>query len=100
MSKEPQFPDDLTYRTKDIRGCLPNYIMIGRILLHNGNSRFYQITGFCWLGATDEWGYLHQEVRSDALPGITIARPLAHLHSYLSNGDKRYTLVNEIAEEH
>jgi hypothetical protein len=84
---------DLTYITQDSTGLAPIPALIGVQLLHLGRMSKYQITGFCWLGASDEWGYLHHEVRGDGLNGPTIARPLSHLTGNRSNGEPRYKVV-------
>ena len=82
----------LTYSTPDAHGSVPDNGLIGAMLFHLGCQRFYQITGFCWLGESDEWGYLHHEVRDDGLTGPTVARPMSHLHGTRSNGEPRYRL--------
>lgn len=87
---------DLTYTTEDSVGETPNDQLIGTKLLHLGRMSVYQIIGFCWLGATDEWGYLHHEVRGDGLNGPIIARPLHHLRGTRSNGEPRYSLVSGV----
>lgn len=88
---------DLTYLTEDIHGVTSDYsVGIGTKLLHLGRMSVYQITGFCWLGATDEWGYLHHEVRGDGLNGPTIARPLSHIYGTRSNGEPRYEIKEEM----
>jgi len=83
----------LTHNTQDSHGLVPNNELIGKRLLHLGRMSVYQITGFCWLGASDEWGYLHHEVRGDGLNGPTIARPLAHIDGVKSDGKPRYREV-------
>lgn len=80
----------LTLNLPDSKRFVPARELIGRVLRHTGNGNLYQIHGFCWLGESDEWGYLHSEVREDGVPGVTIARPLSHLSGCRSNGDPRY----------
>ena len=84
---------DLTHLTHDEDRWVPDPHLIGKRLYHTGNGKTYQIFGFCWLGDTDRWGYLHAEVRLDGLPGVTIARPMAHLDGRRSNGERRYTFL-------
>lgn len=84
---------DLTLKTPDSTGGTPDQSLIGLRLLHLGNGKTYLISGFCWLGEVDEWGYLHAEVRDDGLPGVPIARPLHHISGCRSNGQPRYERV-------
>lgn len=81
---------DLTFITRDSENRLPRIDLVGRKLLHTGNGKTYLVSGVCWLGATDEWGYLHAEIRADGFPGVTIARPLSHLTGFRSDGEERY----------
>ena len=84
---------DLTYTTPDSTNASPDPELIGTRLLHLGRMSVYQITGFCWLGGLDEWGYLHHEVRGDGLNGPTIARPMHHIGGNRSNGKPRYGVL-------
>jgi hypothetical protein len=84
---------DLKYITPDSLGVQPDIDLIGVKLLHLGRMSMYQITGFCWMGETDEWGYLHHELRGDGLHGPTIARPLHHITGTRSNGEPRYKRI-------
>jgi len=83
----------LTYHTTDVDGRTPNFLLIGQRLKHNGNGKTYLIHGFCFMGATDEWGFLHSELRDDGVPGVTLARPLNHIMGKRSNGELRYELL-------
>ena len=83
---------ELTYFTPDKNDWLPRVDLVGLQLIHHGNGKTYQITGFCWLGATDEWGFIHAELRSDGRTGIPLARPLSHIDGQRSNGERRYTI--------
>lgn len=87
---------DLTLNTPDKNGLSPVSSMIGVRLQHTGNKKVYVITGFCWLGDSDEWGYLHSQiVRDDGLPGVTIARPFSHIYGKRSDGSPRYVISSE-----
>jgi hypothetical protein len=87
----------LTYNIPDSVGRVPQDDLIGTKLLHLGRMSVYQIVGFCWLGATDEWGYLHHELQGTGLNGPTIARPLSHLTGTRSNGEPRYKVLEKEA---
>ena len=82
----------LTLILPDSKNGVPARNMLGTRLRHHGNGKLYIITGWCWLGATDEWGYLHSEWRDDGVPGVTIARPITHIYGRRSNGAARYTI--------
>jgi hypothetical protein len=81
-----------THRTADTHGRTPDWEMVGMQLLHSDNGKTYIIIGFCWLGETDEWAYLHYEIRPDGLPGVALARPIAHVHGLRDNGQLRYRI--------
>ncbi len=83
----------LTYLTHDEDRWLPDMNFIGRKLLHRGNGKTYVVTGYCWLGETDRWGFLHSEIREDGFPGVTIARPMSHISGDRSNGEPRYLII-------
>lgn len=89
MTSKPE----LTYNTPDTHGRIPNNMTIGGLLMHTGNGKLYQITGFAWMGATDEWGYLHHEVRPDGKPTVTLVRPLSHVNGRRENGEPRYRKI-------
>lgn len=83
----------LNFNLEDRMNFQPDHRMIGWKLIHRGNGKLYVITGFCWLGASDEWGYLHAEWRDDGMPGVTIVRPFSHISGRRPNGDLRYDIV-------
>ncbi len=62
--------------TADVHGFTPDYSMIGDVITHTKDSRQYVITDFAFMGATDEWGFVHREIMFD---GVTIIRPLKDL---------------------
>jgi hypothetical protein len=82
------------YLHPDKHGFTPDFGMIGDTLTHTGRERQYVITGFAWLGATDEWGYEHRQC---GVNGPTITRPLSHLAGARSNGRQRYEEYQEYA---
>jgi len=64
------------YGTTDSVGNIADPRLIGKVITHRGNNKTYRITGFCWLGETDEWGFLHSE---DA-EAVVCCRPMRHLN--------------------
>lgn len=86
---------ELTLLTMDSDRWLPSVDLIGTRLVHLGNGKTYQITGFTWLGESDLWGYLHHELRDDGLQGLTVARPLSHISGDRSNGERRYHILDQ-----
>ncbi len=88
----------LNYLTGDSTGTRPDGWFIGLELKHLGNERIYRIVGFAWMGATDEWGFLHHEVRGDGLDGVMLCRPLSHIEGNRSNGERRYSYFNRVPE--
>lgn len=79
--------DHLDMNVADVHGFTPDPDLIGTILTHTTRENQYVITGFAWLGATDEWGYEHRMLGDH---GPTITRPLSHLAGAKSNGENRY----------
>lgn len=90
--------DDFGYHTPDVHGLTvdsPEMMsLMDNRMVHSGNGKTYQIVGFVWMGATDEWGYAHSAVTEDgSLVAPTIVRPLAHLTGKRDNGELRYKVV-------
>lgn len=78
----------LTHETLDSRGFTAEHQLVGRSVRHNGNGKTYVVLGLCWLGASDEWGFLHREAHTD---GVLLCRPLSHFNGDRDNGQARYT---------
>jgi len=81
--------ETLDFTVPDIHGFTPDPQHIGNILTHTGNNNQYSITGFCWLGATDEWGFIAMRVCHYAHTA-PIVRPLSHLYGNRATGMPRY----------
>lgn len=83
--------DNLDWNHVDRHGFLPsaNNSLIGTEWMHSGNSNVYRIVNFAWMGATDEWGFVHRRVDEQML----LVRPMSHLSGERANGKKRYTQV-------
>lgn len=79
-------PLDLSVMDKN--AYTPDTSLIGQQLLHTGNQKTYTITDFAWLGATDEWGFVHNEAE-----GVAIVRPVSHLTGQRANGADRYVWI-------
>ena len=86
----------LTYLTEDSTERVPASTLIGMQLRHLGNQKLYVITGFCWMGAADEWGFLHAEWTPSGVPGVPLVRPLSHLFGKRSNGEARYRIESQV----
>lgn len=71
----------------DIHGFVPDPDLIGDILTHTARGNQYVVTGFAYLGGTDEWGYEHRLIGDH---GPTITRPLSHLCGERHDGEHRY----------
>lgn len=83
---EPLVKDEhFSYATHDVHGYVPDLSLIGSVWAHSGNQKLYRIEGFAWMGATDEWGYVH---RSET--GPLCCRPMSHLTGKRANGEPRY----------
>lgn len=87
MSKE------FNYFVQDVHGYVPNTDFVGTVLVHTGNKKQFVVTGFCWLGATDEWGFRH--IGPD---GVECCRPLSHILGPRSNGEVRYQVAQTVLE--
>lgn len=79
--------EHLDLRTRDAHGFVPDACIIGDVLTHTGNEKQYVITGFAWIGSTDEWGFTHQRAGEFS---VTFVRPLSHLCGVRSTGEHRY----------
>lgn len=90
MTEKPE----LTYETPDVDRWKPDDNLLGVKLLHLGNRKTYIVVGFAWMGATDHWGFLHQEVRPDGQRGVMLCRPMSHIGGERSNGERRYHVLN------
>jgi len=77
----------LDYCTQDKHGFTAPADLLGDVLSHTGNGKQYVITGFMWMGATDEWGYVHRAI-GEHEPNIV--RPLLHLCGKRKSGEWRY----------
>lgn len=82
---------DLDMTTPDIHGFVPDPAHIGEILTHTKEENQYVITDFAWMGATDEWGYVHRRISEF---GPLIVRPLKDLAGNRHNGVPRYQEVD------
>lgn len=83
---EPAKAEQLTYRTPDRNGKIPDLSILGDRKRHSGNGKIYTIVAFSWNGDTDEWNNVH--VGPD---GILINRPLDHWTGRRANGEMRYS---------
>lgn len=72
--------------TADKHGFIPNPSLIGVPFKHSGNGKTYTITGYVWLGDTDEWAVTH--TRSDS--PVTFSRTVANFFG--DRAVKRYDL--------
>lgn len=81
--------ENLDYNRLDSHNFIPSPSILGNVLTHTGNQNQYSITGFVWLGATDEWGFKAIQMNHYEHP-IEIVRPLSHLCGERSNGEMRY----------
>lgn len=79
---------ELTLRTADVNGYVPNMDLIGVRLEHTGNCKVYVITGFAWLGDTGTWGFTHLSPG-----GVICCRPMSHLLGKRDNGVPRYIMI-------
>lgn len=88
---------ELTHNTKDAAGYVASMHthLIGALLKHQGNGRTYIITGFAWMGATDEWGFVHHEAGNAF--GVTIIRPISHVEGLMADNRARYVQVGRAA---
>ena len=82
-----------SYEMFDANGLRPDPKLIGQRLFHTGNRKTYFIFGFAWLGATDEWGFLH---RAGVEDGPILCRPLSHISGKRGNGDQRYLPLDNV----
>lgn len=83
----------LTHRVPDIHGNVPNMAWVNSRIRHSGNGKTYVVTGFAWMGATDEWGFVHHEFGVG--PGaVLLCRPLSHMNGNRDDGTKRYEAVS------
>lgn len=83
---EREKAEQLTYRTPDRNGKIPDLSILGDRKRHSGNGKIYTIVAFSWNGDTDEWNNVH--VGPD---GILINRPLDHWTGRRANGEMRYS---------
>ena len=82
----------------DKHGFIPDNhtpFVVGHVVTHSGNSKRYAIIGFAWMGATDEWGFVHVSPE-----GVTCVRPIHHLWGLLDDGTLRYTFAEGIPCPH
>lgn len=77
----------LNFDMPDIHGFVPDPVMFGNVLTHTARGDQYIITGYSWLGATDEWGFEHRMIGD---MGPTITRPLSDLPGRRHEGTHRY----------
>lgn len=90
---EKAFREPLTLQTLDSNDQPPLLGLVGRRLVHTGNGRVYIIQSFAWMGATDEWGFIHaEEGNPDAVP---LCRPQSHIDGNRSNGERRYVMITK-----
>ena len=54
------------YTRKDRNGDVPDQRLIGKHFQHE-NGHIYTVTGFTWIGDTDEWGVVHSRRQSDVV---------------------------------
>lgn len=83
--KPPLTPDTIDAELYTAHVITP---LIGKTMTHTGNGKQYVITGYAWMGATDEWGFLHREVGVD---GVQLCRPFSQLVGRRIDGTVRYT---------
>lgn len=71
----------------DKHGFVPDHHQryVGALAVHSGNGKGYRINGFAWMGATDEWGFLHHSPE-----GVMCVRPMHHLWGLRDDGTLRY----------
>ena len=74
----------------DEKGFTPSAdrTLIGQQLVHSGNGKTYTILDFVWMGATDEWGFLHRAAGEN---GPLLCRPLSQLTGNREDGTPRYS---------
>lgn len=89
--------DKLDFDVVDRHGFRPsiNEPMIGTAWQHTGNGKVYRIVNFAWMGATDEWGYVHRCDNEQ----LVLVRPMRHLFGNRHNGEKRYIEVTQRNED-
>lgn len=80
----------LSYLTEDSNGVFPNPDLIGLRLMHLDNKKEYILTGFCWMEATVEWGFIYAEFPEIR---VSLVRPLSHLFGFQKNGERRYKIT-------
>ena len=79
--------ENFSETTPDVDGNLPNHGLIGCFITHQGNKIEFVITGFAWMGETDQWGFIHARAEG----GPAIVRSMAHLTGNLKNGKPRFS---------
>ena len=99
MTSKPE----LTFYTPDSRGIsprnFPNALVVGQTYQHQGNHKFYRVTGICWNGEDDTWMIQHQEVegafKDAAFVGqTTFVRTPHNFCGLMSNGGIRFVRVH------
>lgn len=83
LPKDPNF----NHETRDVHGKVPDFGLLSTRLKHTGNQKTYQIVGFAWLGATDEWAV--RMIDTGGGP-VEVVRPLDHIDGQRDNGEPRY----------
>lgn len=77
----------LMFSTQDVNGYRPDPALKGEKIRHSGNGKVYVIQGFAWMGATDEWGFVHF---AEGEMGPALCRPMSHLDGARGDGSTRY----------
>lgn len=81
---------DFNLTTKDRNGDVPEQALVGRLFRHNGNGKLYLVSGFSWIGDTDEWGVDHFE-KGLGGQAVSCVRSYKNFCGKLENGKPRFT---------
>lgn len=92
-------PLGFNHKTADVHGYRPLQDMTKVTLTHTGTGKQYRIGGFAWIGATDEWGFLHYSINDPAEQRVTIVRPFKDLFGQRKGSTiPRYVMLPEFRE--
>lgn len=90
IKMEDLMREEFSHQMPDKHGLIPDPLFVGA-QLHHANGKIYKVTGFAYMGETDEWGFTHASPE-----GVLCVRPFSNIFGLTSAGVRRYHFNSDV----